>query len=49
MHTLHGMANAFNKGTELIHCTNCGHLTNRHHDAGWGKWECDQCGKICIA
>ena len=49
MHISHNLANSVNKCFELIHCTNCGHLTNEHDDAGWGKWECRKCGKTCVA
>ena len=49
MHFTHNLANAINDKTELIHCTNCSHLTNEHYDVGWGKWKCRQCGKTCIA
>jgi len=49
LHTFHKSANTFNEFFELIHCTNCSHLTNEHYDAGWGKWKCRECGRTCVS
>ena len=49
LHATHNLANSFNNMFELIHCTNCGHLTNEHDDDGLGKWKCRKCGKTCVS
>lgn len=49
LHATHNLANSFNNKFELIHCTNCGHLTNEHDDDGFGKWKCRKCGKTCVS
>ena len=44
LHAFHGVGNVLG-----IRCTACGCQTRSHVATSFGHWECNQCGRRCIA